>query len=386
MARQTVTFGLVVAASLVMSCAVTAYAQAPAKQAPAAQPPVAATPAAPAEPVAPPTAKPALIPLVGAPKGGPALQTQWPPEEIAAGRTQCEVLLKGLKIVEIPAPSVREGECGAPAPVEVISVGANPQVTFSQPAMVTCEMAAALEKWFREVVQPAAKQHLGSQIVRVQVISGYSCRNAYNRKKTRLSEHGRANAVDIRGFLTERSQAVELASGWGMTARDVRAQAAAAESAKREAERIAAEQAALARTKAAAAQKKGEQPPATAEQPGTLRGTIPESAPRIAVPQVPDLGLIKRDPQTFSLTPPSRLGGPKAASKEATKDATKDAKGPPASKRAAEPHAAQQAFLRQIHAGACRIFGTVLGPEANDAHRDHFHIDMADRKTRSFCE
>ena len=38
------------------------------------------------------------------------------------------------------------------------------------------------------------------------------------------------------------------------------------------------------------------------------------------------------------------------------------------------------AFLRAIHAGACRIFGTALGPEANDAHKNHFHFDMKERR------
>jgi hypothetical protein len=38
------------------------------------------------------------------------------------------------------------------------------------------------------------------------------------------------------------------------------------------------------------------------------------------------------------------------------------------------------AFLHAAHEGACRIFGTTLGPEANDAHRNHFHLDMKERR------
>lgn len=41
--------------------------------------------------------------------------------------------------------------------------------------------------------------------------------------------------------------------------------------------------------------------------------------------------------------------------------------------------AAASAFLRDVHRGACRLFGTVLGPDYNSAHRDHFHFDMAGR-------
>lgn len=33
-------------------------------------------------------------------------------------------------------------------------------------------------------------------------------------------------------------------------------------------------------------------------------------------------------------------------------------------------------FLREVRNGACRIFGTVLSPEHDPAHSNHFHIDM----------
>jgi hypothetical protein len=43
-------------------------------------------------------------------------------------------------------------------------------------------------------------------------------------------------------------------------------------------------------------------------------------------------------------------------------------------------------FLRDIHDGACKIFGTVLGPEANAAHRNHFHLDLAKRRHSAYCQ
>ncbi len=36
-----------------------------------------------------------------------------------------------------------------------------------------------------------------------------------------------------------------------------------------------------------------------------------------------------------------------------------------------------QDFLRVLHKSACRRFGTVLGPDYNAAHHDHFHFDMS---------
>jgi hypothetical protein len=43
-------------------------------------------------------------------------------------------------------------------------------------------------------------------------------------------------------------------------------------------------------------------------------------------------------------------------------------------------------FLKAIHAGACKIFGTVLGPEANAAHSNHFHFDNTKRRRSSYCQ
>lgn len=41
--------------------------------------------------------------------------------------------------------------------------------------------------------------------------------------------------------------------------------------------------------------------------------------------------------------------------------------------------------LRKMHAGACGPFGTVLGPNADRFHRDHFHFDTARYRSGSYC-
>lgn len=37
----------------------------------------------------------------------------------------------------------------------------------------------------------------------------------------------------------------------------------------------------------------------------------------------------------------------------------------------------ESAFLRHVHTGACEAFKTVLGPDADRYHHDHFHLDLA---------
>jgi hypothetical protein len=42
----------------------------------------------------------------------------------------------------------------------------------------------------------------------------------------------------------------------------------------------------------------------------------------------------------------------------------------------------ERRFLRVIHTSACKRFGTVLSPDYNAAHHDHFHLEMS---SGEFC-
>ena len=71
---------------------------------------------------------------------------------------------------------------------------------------------------------------------------------------------------------------------------------------------------------------------------------------------------------------PDKLGGPKVQKISS-----------PADNKMSET-ANKAEFLHAAHDAACRIFGTTLGPEANSEHRNHFHVDMAVRKTTRICD
>jgi hypothetical protein len=55
------------------------------------------------------------------------------------------------------------------------------------------------------------------------------------------------------------------------------------------------------------------------------------------------------------------------------------------SQAAAAPLSRESEFVREAHQSACQIFGTVLGPAANRAHNDHFHLDMKQRRA-NLCQ
>ena len=65
-----------------------------------------------------------------------------------------------------------------------------------------------------------------------------------------------------------------------------------------------------------------------------------------------------------------------------------DAEGPPSPPPVATepvPDPKSQ-FVTFLFEDACHRFGTVLGPNANEAHKDHFHLDMKKRRKSNFCE
>lgn len=288
----------------------------------------------------------------------------WSPEQVHLARARCQALLKGLDVVAVPETPMREGpECGTPAPMRLLSVGKSPQIALSPPPTLTCDMVAALAKWLDRDVQPLARKHLGAALVRIETMSSYSCRNAYGRAHGRLSEHGRANAVDIGAFITARGQSALVVADWGMTAREIAARAAAAKT--QQAQTVKEQQPA-----AAVAATPPQAPHPVQAGVNVLRPGFSIGIPGLTVDTPGSRGA----PSQYGLVEhPSRLGGPKRAADLAV----------PAS----IPIGGKMDFLRAAHRAACKVFGTVLGPEANTAHRNHFHLDMAERaKATVICE
>jgi len=291
-------------------------------------------------------------------KSKPAPVTKaWSKEQITQGRQLCQQLLSKLDIIAIPEASFRKGACGTAAPVRLVAVGTSPQVVLSPPAIMTCRLAAAVHRWTTQDLQRLAKKHLKDEIIRIEVMSDYSCRNTYGRKIGKLSEHGLANALDIRGFSTASGKVVRLLSSWGPTARDIAAEKARAEETRRaqlEAERVAEEEAAL----------------REAEQQNQETGVgRKKTAKQIVVKSTEKLLKVGDKLAT-------------AAKKALAKGAALKAPTLPLSKRISQ----QGYFLRAAHKAACKRFGTTLGPEANHAHRNHFHVDMRARRRSNYCE
>jgi hypothetical protein len=339
------------------------------------------------------TAQPLMEPPLPERKTAKASPIPPPPEtwttaEIDAAKARCTEALKGLDAeIKYEAP-IKEGLCGTPAPIRLSRIGS---VTFTPAALINCGLLQPLNTWISKDLQPAAQHQLGAKITKIEVMSDYSCRTAFGRVGRKLSEHAYVDALDIRGFVTAKNEEVVVLSSWGATSRDIAA-AAAAEKAKQE-------QLAAAQTETANAQRDNLR---EVKSDGTDR---PAPTPTASSLGTPGSGAVKAsrsggvDKVTVILSgsgkkaTAARLGGPdqlladadRKSKKALTQGAQKSAAISP-ELLAAPPAGPRARFLREAHAAACRIFGTTLGPEANEAHRNHFHVDMAERKVKKICD
>jgi hypothetical protein len=240
----------------------------------------------------------------------------WSVDEVLEGREQCLVGLSQIVVEIEPAPPMRSGQCGAASPVMLRSIGKGKErVTVHPPAMLNCDMVRAVHDWLETTVQPAAREILGEDIVQLESVAGYQCRN--RARTTRLSEHALANAVDILGFTTRSGLKISVLDAWGPTRRD-------------------------------------------APQP-------------VEAPAKPESG------SSAPGEPPLPLPHPKRAPK--LKPVTARAEPRPRRRTAPTgPAIIEEQFLKRVHERSCDNFKTVLGPEANEDHRNHFHLDLAHRK------
>lgn len=85
---------------------------------------------------------------------------------------------------------------------------------------IRCPAARALAGWVTYGVRPAARQILGSDVVRIESYGTYSCRGIVGGgagSAGRVSQHGLANAVDIGAFVLADGRRISLERDWNGT-------------------------------------------------------------------------------------------------------------------------------------------------------------------------
>ena len=77
---------------------------------------------------------------------------------------------------------------------------------------VTCPVANAFAAWARFGVDRAARQVLGSALVRIETMGSYNCRNVAGSQ--RRSAHATANAIDISAFVLADGRRITVLGDW----------------------------------------------------------------------------------------------------------------------------------------------------------------------------
>jgi len=132
------------------------------------------------------------------------------PAEQAAPAPQPSACRLALSDAIAIAPSIPDihgpGDCGGEDLVrlEAVVLPNKRRVSVKPAAILRCPMASAIAAWIRTDVAPLAAS-LGSVISDLDNFDSFECRGRNRMVGGRLSEHGRANAIDIR--------ALKLASG-----------------------------------------------------------------------------------------------------------------------------------------------------------------------------
>jgi hypothetical protein len=153
--------------------------------------------------------------IVTRPKPPEALRTDRL-TEFAGNVGECR---RALELAGFEAPRAEDVSEGARCGYRnAVTLTATP-IGFSQAPTANCALAAALVLWQRDVVAPAAERRLGQTISRIEMGGPvYSCRAVAGRRDGRMSEHARANAIDISGFTLADGTVLQVRRGWRGTA------------------------------------------------------------------------------------------------------------------------------------------------------------------------
>lgn len=130
-----------------------------------------------------------------------------PPPPSACRLALTEAIAIAPSIPDIKGP----GGCGGEDLVrlEAVVLPDKRQVSVKPAAILRCAMAAAIADWIRTDMVPLA-QSLGSTISDLDNFDSFECRGRNRVVGARLSEHGRANALDIRALKLANGQSISL--------------------------------------------------------------------------------------------------------------------------------------------------------------------------------
>ena len=120
-------------------------------------------------------------------------------------------LTEAIAIAPSIPPISGPGSCGGDDLVrlEAVVLPDRKHVAVKPAAILRCTMAAALADWVRTDMAPFA-QNLGTTLAELDNFDSFECRGRNRVSGAKMSEHGRANALDIRALKFANGQSLSL--------------------------------------------------------------------------------------------------------------------------------------------------------------------------------
>jgi hypothetical protein len=141
------------------------------------------------------------------------------PTDLSKATLQCHSDLRRETVdFRILPDRVFGNGCTAIGAVQLRDIG----TPVSNLGAMTCPLARQFARWTREALQPAAERWLKSRVARIESFGTYACRPVNGQSGGKLSEHGRANAVDIGAFMLADGRRINVLDGWNSEDEDVR--------------------------------------------------------------------------------------------------------------------------------------------------------------------
>ena len=145
------------------------------------------------------------------PKILPGERTSPPETDIIP--SPCQLRLAKFAIFNPSPPITGPGECMA---TDVVTLDAvvlpdKHTVAFSPSIRLRCPMAEAVARWVANDVAPAIAA-LDTSLRSIETLGSFECRPRNSIPVEQLSEHGRANALDVRSFKLANGAVMELTS------------------------------------------------------------------------------------------------------------------------------------------------------------------------------
>lgn len=135
-----------------------------------------------------------------------------PPAPATPQPTACRLALSEDIAIAPSIPDIKgPGACGGTDLVrlEAIVLPDKHRIAVTPPATLRCSMAWAIADWIRTDIAPLT-QRLGSEITTLDNYDSYECRGFNRIPGAHLSEHGRANALDVRAFKLADGRSIAL--------------------------------------------------------------------------------------------------------------------------------------------------------------------------------